>query len=105
MANTEAYRHLRRMLCEKLEQAEPDAHHVFSGDELGLAGVSHPCGALRFGHDPQTSVLDPNCKAHALDNLYVVDASFFCCSGAVNPSLTIMANALRVGDHLEERMR
>jgi choline dehydrogenase-like flavoprotein len=50
-------------------------------------------------------VLDVNCKAHALDNLYAVDASFFCSSGAVNPSLTIMANALRVGDHLAEKLR
>ena len=48
--------------------------------------------------------LDRNCKAHEIDNLYVVDASFFCSSGAVNPALTIMANALRVGDHLLERM-
>ena len=54
--------------------------------------------------DPATSVLDLNCKAHELDNLYVVDASFFVSCGAVNPSLTIMANALRVGDHLADRL-
>jgi choline dehydrogenase-like flavoprotein len=53
-----------------------------------------------MGHDPATSVLDVNCKAHELDNLYVVDASFFCSSGAVNPSLTIIANSIRVADHL-----
>ena len=58
---------------------------------------------MRFGNDSKTSALDRNCKAHELDNLYVVDASFFCSSGAVNPALTIMANALRVGDHLLER--
>jgi len=69
-----------------------------------LAGVAHQCGTVRFGNDPKTSALDVNCKAHDLDNLYVVDASFFVSSGAVNPSLTIMANALRVGDHLLERM-
>jgi choline dehydrogenase-like flavoprotein len=45
-----------------------------------------------------------NCKAHDLDNLYVVDASFFVSSSAVNPSLTIIANALRVGDHLLQRL-
>jgi choline dehydrogenase-like flavoprotein len=56
------------------------------------------------GDDPKTSALDRNCKAHELDNLYVVDGSFFCSSGAVNPALTIIANALRVGDHLLERM-
>src|SRR5260370_39309656 len=62
--------------------------------------------ALRiwFGDDPKTSALDRNCKAHELDNLYVVDGSFFCSSGAVNPALTIIANALRVGGHLLERM-
>ena len=52
----------------------------------------------------KTSALDVNCKAHEVDNLYVVDASFFVSSTAVNPGLTIMANALRVGDHLKERL-
>jgi len=62
-------------------------------------------GTCRFGTDPRSSVLDTNCRAHDVDNLYVVDGSFFCSSGAVNPSLTIIANALRVGDHLLERTR
>lgn len=60
--------------------------------------------SARFGSDPQTSVLDFNCKAHDLDNLYVVDSSFFPSSSAVNPGLTVVANALRVGDHLAERL-
>ena len=59
---------------------------------------------IRFGRDPKTSALDANCKAHDVDNLYVVDGSFFPSSGAVNPALTIMANALRVGDHILERL-
>ena len=63
-----------------------------------------PAGTVRFGKDPKTSVLDPWCKAHQLDNLYVVDGSFFPSSAAVNPALTIMANALRVGDHLMTRL-
>jgi choline dehydrogenase-like flavoprotein len=67
--------------------------------------LSHQAGTMRFGENPKTSVLDLNCKAHELDNLYVVDASFFPSVGAVNPSLTIIANALRVGDHLLERIR
>ena len=71
---------------------------------IPLAGVAHQNGTVRFGHDPQTSVLDANCKAHEVDNLYVVDASFFPSSCAVNPALTIMANALRVGDHLRARL-
>lgn len=68
---------------------------------IPIAGVAHQAGTCRFGKDPKTSVLDINCKAHDLDNLYVVDTSFFPSIGAVNPSLTAMANALRVGDHLK----
>ena len=75
-------------------------HSLYLRKHIPIAGVAHQCGTLRFGTDPQTSVLDTNCKAHELENLYVVDGSFFPSSGAVNPSLTIMANALRVGEHL-----
>ena len=78
--------------------------NLFIGDRIPLAGVAHQNGTLRFGHDPRTSVLDVNCRAHEVDNLYVVDGSFFPSSGAVNPALTIMANALRVGDHLLQRL-
>ena len=67
-------------------------------------GVAHQNGTCRFGEDPRTSVLNVFCQTHDLDNLYVVDGSFFCSSGAVNPSLTIAANALRVADHLLERL-
>jgi choline dehydrogenase-like flavoprotein len=81
------------------------SRNLFAGQRIPLAGVAHQNGTIRFGRDPKTSALDVNCKAHDLDNLYVVDASFFCSSGAVNPALTVMANALRVGDHLLERMR
>jgi choline dehydrogenase-like flavoprotein len=77
---------------------------LFIGQRIPLAGVAHQNGTIRFGHDPKTSALDPMCKAHDVDNLYVVDGSFFPSSGAVNPALTIMANALRVGDHLVERL-
>ncbi len=71
---------------------------------IPLAGVAHQSGTVRFGDDPQASVLDVNCRAHNVDNLYVVDTSFFPSSSAVNPALTAMANALRVGDHLLERL-
>jgi choline dehydrogenase-like flavoprotein len=77
---------------------------LFVGQRIPLAGVAHQNGTLRFGTDPGTSVLDRDCRAHDLDNLYAVDGSFFPSSGAVNPALTIMANALRVGDHLMERL-
>jgi choline dehydrogenase-like flavoprotein len=81
------------------------ARNLYVGQRIPLAGVAHQVGTVRFGNDPRTSALDANCKAHDVDNLYVVDGSFFCSSGAVNPALTIMANALRVGDHLIERMK
>jgi choline dehydrogenase-like flavoprotein len=71
---------------------------------IPLAGVAHQSGTVRFGEDPRTSALDITCKAHDLDNLYVVDTSFFPTSGAVNPALTAIANALRVGDHLLSRL-
>lgn len=80
------------------------ARNLFLGEHIPLAGVAHQNGTIRFGDDPKTSALDVNCKAHEVDNLYVVDGSFFPSSGAVNPALTIMANALRVGDHLIGRM-
>jgi choline dehydrogenase-like flavoprotein len=73
---------------------------AYLGKKIPIGGTAHQCGTLRFGHDPKTSVLDINCKAHDLDNLYVVDGSFFPSAGAVNPGLTIMANALRVGSNL-----
>jgi choline dehydrogenase-like flavoprotein len=81
------------------------ARNLFVGQRIPLAGVAHQVGTVRFGDDPKTSALDQNCKARDVDNLYVVDGSFFPSSGAVNPALTIMANALRVGEHLIERMR
>jgi choline dehydrogenase-like flavoprotein len=83
-------------------------HHVLDKNfymdmSIPVAGVAHQAGTCRFGNDPATSVLDANCKAHELDNLYVIDTSFFPSIGAVNPALTAMANAIRVGEHLIER--
>jgi choline dehydrogenase-like flavoprotein len=68
------------------------------------AGIADQAGTCRFGTDPATSVLDVDCKAHELDNLYVADASFLPSVGAVEPALTIMANAIRVGEHLARRL-
>ena len=79
--------------------------NLYLKNEMEVGAVGHQAGTCRFGTDPKTSVLDVNCKAHELDNLYVVDTSFFPSIGAVNPGLTAMANALRVGDHLRERLR
>ena len=85
-------------------------HHVLSKNfymdmNIPIAGCAHQAGTCRFGTDPASSVLDGNCKAHELDNLYVVDTSFFPSIGAVNPALTTIANAIRVGEHLLERMK
>ncbi len=79
-------------------------NHYFEQD-VPVAGVAHQVGTCRFGTDPSSCVLDLNCKAHDLDNLYVVDTSFFPSIGAVNPALTAMANAIRVGEHLIARLR
>jgi choline dehydrogenase-like flavoprotein len=78
--------------------------HAYLKNDIPVAGCAHQAGTCRFGTDPATSVLDVDCRAHEVDNLYVVDTSFFPSIGAVNPALTAMANALRVGDHLLERM-
>ncbi len=107
--NREAFTRLKAKLYEILDKlAEKDPlfrNPIRLGYDLGVSGVSHQMGTLKFGADPKTSVLDVNCKAHDIDNLYAVDASFFVSSGAFNPSLTIMANALRVGRHLLEVLK
>jgi choline dehydrogenase-like flavoprotein len=105
--NLEAHQRLVRRLEAILEQIGTRhivRRNIFVGQRIPLAGVAHQNGTIRFGRDPLTSALDVNCRAHDVDNLYVVDGSFFPSSAAVNPALTIMANALRVGDHLLERL-
>jgi choline dehydrogenase-like flavoprotein len=84
-------------------------HHVlhknfYMSMNVPVAGVAHQAGTCRFGTDPATSVLDANCKAHEIDNLYVADTSFFPSIGAVNPALTAIANAIRVGEHIAQRL-
>ena len=103
----------RQKLYDKLKsmlgQLGMHPHHLIPRDiymktEIPLAGCAHQVGTCRFGADPKTSVLDVNCKAHELDNLYVVDTSFFVSIGAVNPSLTAIANSIRVSEHLLQRL-
>jgi choline dehydrogenase-like flavoprotein len=103
----------RQKLYDKLKsmlgQLGMHPHHLIPRDiymktEIPLAGCAHQVGTCRFGADPKTSVLDVNCKAHQLDNLYVVDTSFFVSIGAVNPSLTAIANSIRVSEHLLQRL-
>jgi choline dehydrogenase-like flavoprotein len=102
---TELYEKLKSMLGDiGMHSGHLLPHHAYLKNEIPVAGVAHQAGTCRFGADPADSVLDTNCKAHELDNLYVVDTSFFPSIGAVNPALTAMANAIRVGDHLLERL-
>ncbi len=90
-----------KQVFEKLGSLDENFKDTFwNGYNLDISGMSHQNGTLRFGMDPKTSVLDINCKAHDLDNLYVVDASFFPSCGAFNPSLTIAANSLRVSEYI-----
>jgi choline dehydrogenase-like flavoprotein len=107
--NTEGNRRLKeklRQLCGRLE-IHPRLldRTLYLGKNIPIGGTAHQAGTLRFGPDPATSVLDLDCKAHELDNLYVTDASFFPSIGAVNPTLTIIANALRVADRIEARLK
>lgn len=107
--NPEALHRLKRKLRHALTEAK-GAHFIvdralYLGKDIPESGTSHQAGTAVFGRDPQTSVLDLDCKAHELDNLYLADASFFPSIGAVNPTLTIVANALRVADRILERLR
>ena len=102
--NTEGFHrliHIWKQVLRELDSGDDLLpHSIYLSKDIPLAGVAHQAGTLHFGKDPAQSVLDINCKTHEIENLYVVDGSFFPSIGAVNPSLTIMANALRVGDHL-----
>ena len=108
--NQVATQKLYDKLKSMLNDLGMDPHHMiprraYLKTEIPIAGCGHQAGTCRFGSDPKSSVLDTTCKAHELDNLYVVDTSFFVSIGAVNPSLTAMANAIRVGDHLLQRLK
>jgi choline dehydrogenase-like flavoprotein len=100
--NMVAHKKLVEMATRMMKRA---GYPLVLTQTMGIETNSHQCGTARFGTDPATSVLDPYCKAHDLDNLYVVDSSFFPSSTAVNPALTIAAQALRVADHLIDQMK
>lgn len=104
--NQEAHKRLLKKLKNILNFTGHKFHFpnsAYLAKKIPIAGVAHQVGTMRFGTDPKTSVLDVNCKVHDLENAYVVDGSFFPSSGAVNPGLTIIANALRVGDILSNK--
>lgn len=107
--NFEAHDRLVYRWIDLLKVVEPDYPDLFRNtvhprSDMPLSVVAHQCGTCRFGADPATSVLDLNCRAHEVDNLYVVDSSFFPSSASVSPALTVIANALRVGEHLIDRL-
>jgi choline dehydrogenase-like flavoprotein len=94
----------KRLMAQAKRMLRRAGFPILLSQQMGIATNSHQCGTLRFGDDPATSVLDTHGRAHDLENLYVVDASFFPSSTAINPALTIAAQALRVGDHLRDRL-
>jgi choline dehydrogenase-like flavoprotein len=98
-SNMRAHRQLNRIMRTMLRDL--GFRWVFPLS-FGLGNTTHQCGTLVFGNDPRTSVLDPWCRTHDVANLFVVDASFFPSSAAVNPGLTIVAQALRVADHIRQ---
>ncbi len=106
--NMESHHRLRKKLEEMLSRAGAHPvlmdHKLYFGQDVPIGGTAHQAGTARFGTDPVTSVLDINCKAHDIENLYVADASFFPSIGAVNPTLTIIANSLRVADVIGRRL-
>jgi len=99
------YHELKKLLAHTGMHADHlIPRHAYLKTDIPVAGVAHQAGTCRFGNDPDSSVLNTDCRTHELDNLYVVDTSFFPSIGGVNPALTAMANALLVGDHLLERL-
>ena len=102
--NLEGHKRLQKKLKWILEHVGCEQHllpnNIYLGKKIPLAGTADQCGTIRFGNNPSTSALDTWCRSHQVKNLFVVDGSFFPSSSAVNPSLTIMAMALRVGDYL-----
>ena len=101
----ELYNQLHSMLAKlRMEPGHLFHRFAYMKNEIPVAGVAHQAGTCRMGADPASSALNADCRAHELDNLYVVDTSVFPSIGAVNPALTAMANSLRVGDRLLERL-
>ena len=103
-ASQELINRLEGLLDKLYLQNHLAERQVYFASSMDIQAVGHQMGTCRFGTDPASSVLDLNCRTHDVDNLYVVDTSFFPSSSAVNPSLTAIANAIRVGDHLKERL-
>lgn len=107
--NLEAHDRLVVRWIDILKQVEAAQPKLFNRSahprsDMPVQVMAHQCGTCRMGEDPTSSVLDLNCRTHDVDNLYVVDSSFFPANASVSPGLTVIANALRVGDHLLGRL-
>ena len=104
----EAHRRLKRKLEHYMGRHTSHPvlleRRLYLGKGIPIGGTAHQAGTVRFGTDPASSVLNLECRAHEVDNLYVTDAGFFPSIGAVNPTLTIIANALRVAAHIQQRL-
>ncbi len=98
LTNLKAHRQLVRKAKRMMRRA---GYPVTIADRRGISAIQHQCGTIRFGADSRKAVLDPWCRAYDVDNLYVLDGSFFPGSGAVNPSLTIVAGALRAAERIK----
>ena len=108
--NVEAHDRLVYRWVDVLKSVEQSQPNVFNRtthprSDMPVQVVANQCGTCRFGEDPATSVLDLNCRTHEVHNLYVVDSSFFPSHASVSPGLTVIANALRVGDRLIEQLK
>jgi choline dehydrogenase-like flavoprotein len=107
--NDESKQRLHDQLRSMLRHLNVEGDHLFHRfaymkNDIPVAGVAHQAGTCRMGGDAASSVVNADCRAHEVDNLYLVDTSVFPSIGAVNPALTAMANSMRVGDHLLERL-
>jgi choline dehydrogenase-like flavoprotein len=106
--HTGAFERLKELWKQTLARIDPRLdvlpHSIYVSHTIPLEGIGHQCGTCVFGDDPRRSVLDRNCQSHEVRGLYVVDGSFFPSSSAVNPALTIIANALRVGDVIARQL-
>jgi len=107
--NSEGLKQLRQVFDSMLSDLELHStsfeRSLYLHKAMDVSATAHQAGTIRFGTDPRASALDINCKAHELDNLYVIDGSFMPSIGAVNPTLTIIANALRVAEHITARLQ
>ena len=107
--NLEGHKRLVKKMDNALDNFADEKHKIWDhhyqvSSLLPIYGTAHQCGTARMGDDPETSVVNKDCRAHEVSNLFITDTSVFCSSAAVNPTLTLVANALRVSEVIRERL-